>query len=165
MLQTYITKTKVSLRQITRLVCLLFFINLSVSCGDNERIDLKPVLINKDWEQEVGIIEGNFYGPKQIYKLSFKADNSVDIVVDYFGVSGDSVILNSYKTIYDFNASDNTILFPEPIDTLNWLGEIIIRLPKVKIVELRSDKLVTEAMDSKVNNSLLWGKFHFRPMK
>ncbi len=161
--------TQTSLRLIMKSPYLLLLTILIVSCGESEKIDFKPMLISRDWEQEVGIIDGSYHTLKQIHKLSFKADNSVDVVVDYLEVSGDPdpVILNSYKTEYNFNSSDNTITFPEPIDTLYFssAGESIIRLSKIKIVELRSDKLTTESIDSKLDTWFLKGKVHFRPIK
>jgi hypothetical protein len=147
----------------------LLLIILLASCGHDEKIDLKPVLVSKEWEQEIGTIDGNYYALKQVYKLSFKADNSVDIVVDYLGVSGDPdpVVLKSYKTKYNFNSSDNTISFPEPIDTLYFssVGKSVVRLPKIKIAELRSDKLITESTESNLDTWFLRGKVYFRPIK
>jgi hypothetical protein len=75
--------TQTSLRLIMKSPYLLLLTILIVSCGESEKIDFKPMLISRDWEQEVGTIDGNYHTLKQIHKLSFKADNSVDVPCNF----------------------------------------------------------------------------------
>jgi hypothetical protein len=109
----------------------------------------------------VGIINGYQTGPKQFYRINFKKDFSVEIELDYLGVSGDPdpVTLASIISTYELNVKEKTISFTEPIDTLYVTGgsQIIVYLNKLKIVTLKDGLLETESIDTGLQQGWVLG--------
>ena len=122
-----------------------------------------------DWEQLSGLIDGNYVPTKQLYRLSFKDNNIAELDIDRLGAMADpgAVVLSSVVTRYNLDTNDSTISFMDPLDTLfNADGDIavIIRMPKLKILQLDAERLTTESVESVQSWNLCSGKNYFEPI-
>jgi hypothetical protein len=156
-------------KDMKQIYLLLLFVFI-ISCDNEEQINLKKELTSNDWEQNTGIINDYITGPKQFYRISFKENNTAEIDLDYLGVSGDPdpVTLALIKTVYTLDLKENTITFPQPLDTLHGDGglEIIVYLNKLKVLELKSGTLTTESVDTGLQGWVLGGgKLFFQQIK
>ena len=144
-----------------------------ISCDNNEEIDLKNALMTSDWEQSTGIVDGNYIALKQFYRVSFKQNNIAEIDFDYLGVTGDPdpITITSITTKYAIDLNSRIISFPEPLDTLfitndNVTSEIVVHFHKLRIIQLDSERLTTESLETDLQGWILGGgKTYFQPIK
>lgn len=144
-----------------RIIVIFFILIVLLSSCKKETNYLQP-LISHPWE-ETGIFDilpGT--GFKQYYSMQFFENDVVEIIIDFGGVSGipDPVILDTM--VSEYRLVDNTIIFPEPLDTMFSLSiddTLLIYINSWEIKALDDKQLVVMAVENYQPPESDFGKF------